>query len=114
MADWKKTAKSFLLADGSIDEREVAVLRKELFADGKIDDVEQDFLLELRHGATKLAPSFHLLLEEAVKNCCLDGDAIKPGMAGLLRRWIFADGKVDFGEKRYLQQLRAAARRVPQ
>jgi hypothetical protein len=113
VADWKKTAKAFLLADGAIDEREVAVLRKELFADGKIDDVEMDFLLDLRHHAQRLAPSFHALVVEALKSCCLAGDAIKPGSAGLLRRWIFADGKVDYGEKRYLQELRAAARQVP-
>src|SRR5262245_12040771 len=113
MADWKKTARAFLLADGAIDEREVAVLRKELFADGRIDEVEMDFLLELRHAARKLAPSFHYLMIEALKNYCLAGDRIRPGTASLLRRWIFADGKVDLGEKRYLQEVRAAARQVP-
>src|SRR5262245_24873301 len=113
MADWKKTARAFLLADGAIDEREVVVLRKELFADGKVDEVEMDFLLELRNAATKLSPSFHTLVIDAMKSCFLAGDAIKPGAASLLRRWIFADGKVDFGEKKYLQELRAAAKQVP-
>src|SRR5262249_42871594 len=54
MADWRKTAKAFLLADGGIDDREVAVLRKEVFADGKADETEVDFLLELRREAKRL------------------------------------------------------------
>jgi hypothetical protein len=113
VADWKKTAKAFLLADGGIDDRETAVLRKELFADGVIDEVEMDFLLELRHQASRLAPSFHQLILDALKKYGVAGDAIRPGVASLLRRWIFADHKVDHGEKRYLQELRAAARQAP-
>jgi len=111
MADWKKTAKSFLLADGGIDDREVAVIRTELFADGKIDDVELEFLLELRRDAKRLVPAFHFLVIDALKNCCLEGDAIKPGAASVLRRWF--SGKIGYVEKRYLQDLRAAARQVP-
>lgn len=113
MADWKKTAKSFLLADGGIDEREVGVLRKELFADGKVDDIELDFLLELRRDASKLVPAFHFLVIDAMKSCCLAGDAIKPGSASLLRRWLLASGKPGYVEKRYLEELRAAAKQVP-
>jgi hypothetical protein len=112
MADWQKTAKAFLLADGGIDDREVAVLRKELFADGVVDDIELDFLLDLRRQAQRLVPAFHFLVIDAIKSCCLAGDAIKPGSASLLRRWLLS-GKVGYVEKRYLQELRAAARQVP-
>jgi hypothetical protein len=112
MADWKKTAKAFLLADGGIDDREVAVLRKELFADGEVDDIEMDFLLELRRDAKRLVPAFHFLVIDALKSCCMSGGAIKRGSASLLRRWLLA-GKVGYVEKRYLEELRAAAREVP-
>jgi hypothetical protein len=112
MADWKKTSKAFLLADGGIDEREVSILRKELFADGIIDDIELDFLMELKRDAQRLAPGFHFLVIEAIKSCCLAGDSIKPGSASLLRRWILP-GKVGYVEKRYLEELRSAARQVP-
>src|SRR5687768_13748416 len=104
MADWKKTAKSFLLADGGIDSREVAVIRKELFADGKVDDIELDFLLELKRDAQRVVPDFHFLVIEALKSYCLAGDAIKPGSASLLRRWL-VPGKVGYAEKRYLKEL---------
>jgi hypothetical protein len=112
MADWQKTAKAFLLADGGIDDREVAILRKELFADGVVDDIELDFLLDLRRQAQRLVPAFHFLVIDAIKSCCLAGDAIKPGSASLLRRWLMF-GKVGYVEKRYLQELRAAASHVP-
>jgi len=113
MADWRKTAKAILLADGGIDEREVAVLRKELFADGIIEEQELEFLLDLRNSARSLNQSFNFLMIDALKACLMSGGAIKPGSATLLRRWIFADGKVDYGEKRYLQELRAAAKQIP-
>lgn len=112
MADWKKTAKNFLLADGGLDDREVAVIRKELFADGKIDEVELDFLLELKRDAQKVVPSFHFLVIEAMKSCCIAGDAIKPGVVSLLRRWLLS-GKVGYVEKRYVAELHAAAKTVP-
>lgn len=112
MADWKATAKAFLLADGGIDDREVSVLRAELFADGRADDTEVDFLLELKRDAQRLAPAFHFLVIEALKSCCVKGDAIAPGTASLLRRWM-SPGKVGYVERRYLDELRAAAKQVP-
>jgi hypothetical protein len=112
MADWQKTAKSFLLADGGIDDREVAVLRKELFADGRIDDVEMEFLMELKRDAKRLVPAFHFLMIDALKSCCLAGDAIKPGSASLLRRW-FLGKAMGYVEKRYLEELRSAAKQAP-
>jgi hypothetical protein len=112
VADWKKTARAFLLADGAIDRREVEVLRKEMFADGVVDDIELDFLFELRRDARSVVPEFHFLMIDAIKSCCLSGDAIKPGSASLLRRWLLA-GKVGYVEKRYLDELRSAAKTAP-
>ena len=55
MADFRKLAIAFVLADGVIDDDEVKVLRKELYQDGKIDKKEVDFLVELRNAAQKKA-----------------------------------------------------------
>ena len=112
MADWKKMAKTILLADGAIDEREVAALRKELFADGRIDDIELEFLLDLRNSAKGVKASFNVLVLDALKNCILANGVIGPGHAGLLRRWIFADGKVDADEKYWLKEFKVLADRV--
>src|SRR5262245_181054 len=51
MANWRQLAMSALLADGAIDEREVEILRKEFFADRRIDRAEMEFLLEARKKA---------------------------------------------------------------
>ncbi len=112
MADWRKMAKAILLADGTIDEREVAVLRKEFFADGKVDDIELEFLLDLRNTAKGVKASFNVLVLEALKSCLMADGVLDANDASFLRRWIFADGKVDFGEKRFLQELRAGAKQV--
>jgi pyrroline-5-carboxylate reductase len=113
MADWRKMAKTILLADGTIDEREVAAIRKELFADGKIDDIELEFLFELRSQAKGVKASFNVLLVEAIKSCALENGVLKPGALSFLRHLILGDGKADAGEKVFLQQLRAAMKQVP-
>jgi hypothetical protein len=113
MADWRKMAKAILLADGAIDEREVTALRKEFFADGTIDEIELEFLLDLRNSAKGVKASFNVLVLEAMKNCLLGKDGVLSSSdASLLRLWIFADNKVDAGEKIFLQQLRAGAKQV--
>ena len=54
MPDWKKVATAAILADGQIDENEIAILRKELKeADGKIGDEGVQYLVELRTTAQK-------------------------------------------------------------
>ena len=57
MANWRQLAMAALLADGAIDEREVQLLRKEFFADRRIDRAEMEFLLEARKRAASAVPS---------------------------------------------------------
>jgi len=113
MADWRKMARAILLADGTIDEREVAAIRKELFADGTIDDNRTGgscSTCATRPGVVKA--SFNVLLVEALKSCLLDKGALKPGALSLLRHHI-GGGKIDAGKKVFLQHLRAAIARPP-
>ena len=90
MADWRKLAMAAILADGKIDNTEVKLLRKELFADKKIDDEERDFLIALRNAAQKkayrgkLLPAFEKLFFEAIENN------------------VLADGVIDADEAKWL------------
>jgi hypothetical protein len=59
--------KEFLLADGTIDADETALLRQLLFADGTIDALELQFLTELHTQARKVCPEFQQLLDECVR-----------------------------------------------
>src|SRR5262245_28254073 len=104
MANWRNLCKAALLADGTIDEREVEIVRKEFFADGRIDRSELEFLLEINREAGSAVPSFKKLLFQAIRNVVLADGAIDAGEAAWLRSWIFADGKVDADEKYWLKE----------
>src|SRR5207237_542486 len=111
MADLQKL-KVEVLADGKIDEAEVARLRAELYADGKIDKEEVEFLIAVRNGAAEVCPSFEQLFFQALKDNVLAAGSIDAEEVSWLRAMLFADGKIDDGEKQFLRQLRSEAREV--
>jgi hypothetical protein len=120
MADWRNTSMALILADGIIGDDEIKVLRKELLADGKIDQDEVTFLVELRNSAQKKAkakkvevnPKFEKFFGDAVKNYVLADGKIDDSEADWLRKVIFADKKVDAGEKKLLTDLKKTAKSV--
>lgn len=112
MANWRQLALSALLADGQIDEREVAILRKEFFADRRIDRAEMEFLLEARKKAATCAPSFEKLVFEALRSVILADGYISPEETEWVRQYIYADGKVDAAEKHWLKELKHLADRT--
>jgi len=112
MANWRTPCKLALLADGTIDEREVEIIRKEFFADGRIDRTELEFLLEVRREAQSSVPSFQKLLFEAIRSVILADGEISPGEVVWLRNWIFADGQVDAEEKHWLKEFKVLANKV--
>jgi hypothetical protein len=109
MADWRRMAKAALLAGGAVDPRKVAILRKELFADKRIDRTELEFLFEAKRGAHKLAPEFTSLLNEAIRTTVLADGSISPGEVEWLRGYVLADGKIDADEKKLLKELKLLA-----
>ena len=112
MADWRKLAMRALLADNQIDDREVGILRKELFADKRIDRTELDFLLEAKKKASSAVPAFDRLLFEAVRTALLADGKITADEVVWLRAWIMADGKVDKAEIKLLMELKLLADHV--
>lgn len=65
MAEWRKVAKAFALADGHISQKEVDVLRTALLADGEISKSEMDFLLEIKAEAASSVK----LLDDLIAEC---------------------------------------------
>src|SRR5437763_9854109 len=112
MANWRNLCKAALLADGTIDEREVEILRKEFFADKRIDRPELEFILEVRREAKSSVPSFQKLVFECIRSVILADGVIEAGEVAWLRQWIFADGKVDADEKHWLKEFKVLADRV--
>jgi hypothetical protein len=110
MAEWKKVAKRALLLDGRIDLKETAVIREEIFADGRVDKSELEFLFSLRKEAESCVEAFNELFFTAVKKHMLADGAISAAEARWLRRMIFADGTIDENEKKLMQDLKSGAR----
>ena len=65
MAEWRKVAKAFALADGHITQKEVEILRKEILADNAVSKSEMDFLHELKAEAKSSVK----LLDEFIAEC---------------------------------------------
>ena len=118
MADFRKLAIAALLADGKIDDTEVKVIKKELYADGKIDRSEVGFLIELRNAAQKkakgesLSAAFENLFFKAIQDNVLEDGVISTKEATWLRKMLFADGKIDDNEKKFLRKLKGTATRT--
>lgn len=110
MADWRKLAKALALADGRIDTKETTIIKNEIWADGKLDKSELEFLLDIKKNASSVVREFNVMLFAALKAAVLaDGD-ISDKEAGWLRKFLYADGKIDDDEKRFLQDLKSSAK----
>jgi uncharacterized tellurite resistance protein B-like protein len=117
VADFRKLAVEAILADGTIDDAEVRVLQKELWADGKIDAKEVEFLIELRNAAQKKAkakkaevnPRFETLFFKAIEQNILRDGQISGRETKWLRKMLFADNKIDDNEKKFLTRIKKAA-----
>jgi hypothetical protein len=117
---WQKVAIRAILADGRIDNDEVKVLRRELWEDGKIDNEEVKFLIELRNTAQKKAraakarmnPKFEQLFFKAIAENVLKDGTIDTREAKWLREMLFADRKIDPGEKKFLAKIKKSAKKT--
>ena len=99
-----------LLANGRVDGNELEVLRQVLYADGKIDRREADFLVELHKRVRPSHPAFEKFFYKAIKDHILADGRISAGEAAWLRQMLFADGKIDDEERKFLHELKGEAR----
>jgi len=104
--------KKRVLADGEIDDGEVDLIAGELYADGVISREEVEFLIAVRNEANRVCPAFETLFFAALKQNVLTDGCIDADEAAWLRRMLFADGKVDENERKFLQALHTEARQV--
>ena len=101
-----------ILATGKVDGHELEVLRRQLYAGGKIDRRGADFLVELHKRVQHLTPAFERFFYQAVKEHVLARGRIDAEGAAWLRRMLFADGKIDDEERKFLHELRGEAKQV--
>ena len=112
MADWKKMLKDVLLADGTIDGPETAIISQEIMSDGVVDGEELEFLIDLRNSAEGVCDEFDQMFFTALNDDILADGAIDADEASRIRVIIFADGKIEENEKQFLAGLRSSATSV--
>ena len=99
-----------ILANGRVDTPELELLQHELYADGKIDRKEADFLVELHKRVQHKTPAFEHFFYQAIKHHILEDGRIDAEEAGWLRQMLFADGKIDDLERKFLHELKGEAK----
>jgi len=105
-----QTLKVGILAEGRIEDSEVAVLRKEFYADGAIDQDEAEFLIDLRSGAATVCLAFEDMLFHAIKDNVLIDGAIDANRTFWLRQTLFANDRIGKRERQLLWELITEAR----
>jgi hypothetical protein len=101
-----------ILAKGKIDGPELEILRQQLYAEGKIDRHGADFLVELHKRVQHLTPAFEKFFYQAIKDHILAQGRIDAEEVAWLKRMLFADGKIDDQERKFLHQLKGEAKQV--
>ncbi len=101
-----------ILADGKVDSPELELLRRQLYADGKIDRQEADFLVELHKRVPRRTPAFEQFFYQAIKDHILADGRINAEEAAWLRQLLFAGGKIDDQERKFLHELKGEAQQV--
>src|SRR5262245_65448000 len=112
MADWRKLAKQLALADGRIDTKEAEIIKRELTADGRIDRSELEWLLDVRRSGSGSVQVFDQFVFDNLKTAILADGNIDAKEAAWLRQFIYADGKVDETERKFLASLKAGAKKM--
>jgi hypothetical protein len=101
-----------VLANGKVEGNELDILRRELYADGKIDRREADFLVEMHKRLQRVTPAFEQFFYQAIKDHILADGKITAEEVAWLRQLLYADGRIDDREKKFLHQLRGEARQA--
>jgi hypothetical protein len=111
VVDFQKL-KARVLDDCAIDEDDVDLICRELYREGKINDQVAHFLITLRTEAKRRCPLFEQFFFEAVEFHVLGDGRIDEKKTAGLRRMLFADGKIDEYEMRFLWNLKHRAERM--
>jgi hypothetical protein len=101
-----------IMATGKIDGPELEVLRRQLYADGKIDRQKADFLVELHKRVQHVTPAFEQFFYQAIKDHILAHGRIDAEEAVWLRQMLWADGTIGDEERKFLHELKGEAKQV--
>jgi hypothetical protein len=96
-----------LLQDRRITPDEVAIIRSEIEADGRLDLDDVRFLVELLTGAQEVCPEFDELFFPVLHDVFVADGQIGPDEQFYLLKMLYSDGEVRDIERAFLKQLRS-------
>ena len=99
-----------ILANGKVEGAELDLIRRQLYADGKIDRREADWLAELHKRVQRVTPAFENFFYRAIKDHILHDGRITAEETAWLRQLLADDGQIGPREKRFLHELRGEAK----
>ncbi len=112
MAEYRDLARDLIAADGVIDDTELKLLKKYLYADNKIVHAEVTFLTEVRSAVMRKHKEadfakFHRFLLKAIQDYLLaDGHKINDEDVKLVKK-MAGDAHIDQSEiKKFLNKLK--------
>jgi hypothetical protein len=112
MPDFRRLRETILANGGRIDSPELELLRRELYAGGKIDRPAADFLVELHKRVQHTTPAFERFFYQAVKHHVLANGRIGAEETAWLRQMLFSDRRLRDEERQFLHELKGEARQV--
>lgn len=101
-----------ILVDGKVDSPELETLRRRLYAGGKIERRDADFLVELYKRVQHLNPAFEQFFYRAIKDHILAHGRIDSEETAWLRRMLLTDGRIKDEERKFLHELKGEADQV--
>jgi hypothetical protein len=101
-----------VLANGKIEGNELNLLRDTLYADGKIDREEADFLAELHKRVQRVTPAFEQFFYRAIKDHVLADGSVSAEETAWLRRLLDEGGRIGDRQRKFLHELRGEAKQV--
>jgi len=101
-----------ILAKGRVDGAELEALRQQLYAGGKIERRQADFLVELHKRVQHRTPAFEQFFYQAIKDHILAHGQINAEEAAWLRQMVCANGKIKDEERKLLHELKGEAKKV--
>jgi hypothetical protein len=101
-----------ILAIGKVDGKELELLSKRVYAGDKISRQTADFLVELHKRVQHRTPAFETFFYQALKDHILANGRVGVEQSAWLRRMLFADGKIDDEERKFLHELNGEAQQV--
>jgi hypothetical protein len=100
-----------ILADGTIDDSEVALVREEIDRHGPLDLEDVRLLVELYCGAHQRSAAFEDLFFEALDKVLLADGEIGPADQFYLLKMLYSDRMVTEREKQFLLTLQRKVKR---